>query len=258
MAQVYWVLLLSIVSVSSIISSSIIHAAPRAGLPDLSLGIVYTSQNSAITENPGAMALANSSHAEFVEKTVSNTWDPLGSLSIDFPKSTIGVSLSHTRSSDVITGALGYTFDTLQVGINVTSPIKTWDETADAGLRLDPVPELSLGLVLHDVFHYNKRASAGLAIPLGPYFKFEWDIFLGRVTGDYSKVDSHIGIEFYQTKKFSLQFLYPFRLMPRVGKLGSRLHVGTHVWVTQKFSVFAIVNPRQSAYSYFMGIGLFF
>jgi hypothetical protein len=119
---------------------------------DISNGIVFPSKNSAVREDPAAMALTSGDAVEVLAGLPQDDKRLHTSLSYEgsSDKAGFGMTYYQTAAGKSIYGAFGINADWIQMGMSGYFDINSWDASGDLGMRFGKIDGPAGAIVIRD------------------------------------------------------------------------------------------------------------
>ncbi len=216
-------------------------------LIDLSTGIAFPSNNSAIPQNPAALARFQNTIFDLSTPVDSGNFpSPLGSLSAGMGHFGLGLDVERIHDDFNFTGAFAAGTGNFSMGINATRTAQNSTPTFNLGLRQE-LQSYAVALMIRDLAHLLKDWTFGLGIPIGQSQRFGFDFnFMNKNNDDFGITNASItgSWMYYTTQKFAFQIQYTVSIVPDVVTDKDSLGGGVNLWVGQKISLYGLYHER--------------
>lgn len=230
------------------------HAASsdsiRSGLSrsDLSIGVVYPSNNQSITFNPAT--LAGHFSPGFLDAAL---------LISGFPPN---FEASYVRNVGFAGFGGGFGFDSgifkfnvgvgagvgpFEFGVNARATSNyLFPPSIGIGIRVGDPHKVQGALYMDELINSNRNFTGGLAFTLGRAMKLELDLGPRFSWGFvFNSFVGSIGVLFFPTPDFSLHFRNDFMIIPSWNLSTRGPEIGLSYWFTKTFGMYGIFNdPR--------------
>jgi hypothetical protein len=234
---------------------STVHASTR--IVDLSNGAAFPSNNSALFENPAALATYGQTSVELGVFTDGHQVPETGTASLVSRVGQLGFGVGTWKASparDSLSLGFGYRVtEKLALGLGATIPFQSGAAQIDVGFHFPLGEALTAGLVFYDVTPSPARWTLALASPFAggrviPEIDFTFTNRYGSI--EPASVDSVAGFSIL-LQWLTVRVGYPFRVYPEY-VFARAFEVGLLVRFSQRVTAFAVANSHLGP-RYFFG-----
>lgn len=218
---------------------------------DLSIGVVYPSNNQSILLNPAT--LGEKFHPGFID---------LSFLISGFPP---GIEASYVRNVGFAGFGGGVTYDSgffnfllgvgssvgpFEFGVNARSnSVLLFPPSIGLGIRFGDPSRVQAALTLDELINSNRNFTGGIAFSLGRALRLELDLGPRFTYGFiFSDVVGSLGLLFSPTPDFSLHFKNEFRIIPDWNLSSRGVEIGLAYWFTKAFGLYGVFNDSRALF----------